>query len=91
MLIENTQNPPYLHVKHKNTRKTDKLIKMVEDTLFSHIDKILKVVPRLDEYIWFPFFQVPEPSLWSYMHTVLVSSRKVTKPTVCVIQFCMYP
>ena len=45
---------PILHVKHKNTRKTG--TKMVANTLFSQIDKILKIYPRLDEYIWFPFF-----------------------------------
>ena len=30
--MENTQNPPFLHVKRENTRKTD--TKMVENTLF---------------------------------------------------------
>ena len=53
MLMENTQNPPFLHVKRENTRKTG--TKMVENTLFSQIDKILKIYPRLDEYISFPF------------------------------------
>ena len=54
MLMKNTQNPIFLHVKRENTRKTG--TKMVENTLFSQIDKILKIYPRLDEYIWFPFF-----------------------------------
>ena len=53
MLMKNTQNPPFLHVKRENTRKTG--TKMVENTLFSQIDKILKIYPRLDEYISFPF------------------------------------
>ena len=34
---------------HYNTRETG--TKMVENTLSSQIDKILKIVPRLDEYI----------------------------------------
>ena len=38
--MKNTQNPPFLHVKCENTRKTG--TKMVENTLFSQIDKILK-------------------------------------------------
>ena len=46
--------PPYLHAKHENTRKPG--TKMVENTLFSQIDKILKIVSRFDEYISFPFF-----------------------------------
>ena len=29
---------------------------MIENTFFSQIDKILKTIPRLDEYISFPFF-----------------------------------
>ena len=38
---EKTQKPQYLHVKHQNTRKNT--IKMGENTLFSQIDKILKI------------------------------------------------
>ena len=33
----------------KNTRKAG--VKTVDDTLFFQIDNILKIVPRLDEYI----------------------------------------
>ena len=49
-LTENTQKAPYLHEKHKNTRKKGRKY------TFFQIDKILKIVPRLDGYIWFPFF-----------------------------------
>ena len=70
--MENTQKTPYLHVKHKNTRKTD--VKMVENTLFSHIDKILKIVPRFDEYIDFRFPGSRTDLKLPYGH-VLVSSK----------------
>ena len=41
---ENTQKPQYLHVNHQNTRKnTIQIVKMGENTLFSQIDKILKI------------------------------------------------
>ena len=78
MLMKNTQNPPFLHVKRENTRKTG--TKMVENTLFSQIDKILKIDPRLDEYISFPFFRVPEPVL-NVSAVIYLFRRKVTKPT----------
>ena len=49
-MTENTPKAPYLHEKHKNTRKKGRKY------TFFQIDKILKIVPRLDGYIWFPFF-----------------------------------
>ena len=79
MLMKNTQNPPFLHVKRENTRKTG--TKMVENTLFSQIDKILKIYPRLDEYISFPFFRVQEPVL-NVSTVIYLFRRKVTKPTI---------
>ena len=79
MLMKNTQNPPFLHVKRENTRKTG--TKMVENTLFSQIDKILKIYPRLDEYISFPF--VPGSRTGFNVSAVIYSfRRKVTKPTI---------
>ena len=91
MLMKNTQNPPFLHVKRENTRKTG--TKMVENTLFSQIDKILKIYPRLDEYISFPFvpdniystshFRVLEPVL-NVSAVIYLFRRKVTKPTIYV-------
>ena len=40
---------PIFTRKAQNTRKTG--TEMVEDTLFPQMDKILKILPRLDEYI----------------------------------------
>ena len=48
---------------------------------FSQIDKILKIVPRLDEHSWFPFSRVPEPIL-SPLTVIYLSRRKVTKHTI---------
>ena len=59
--MKKTQTPQYLHVKHQNTRKNT--IKMGENTLFSQIDKILKIHSRFVEQIPFHFFQFPEPIL----------------------------
>ena len=73
ILMENTQKTPYLHVKHKNTRKAG--VKMVENPLFSQIDKILKIVPRLDEYIWFPFFPGSRTDFKPPYCHILVSSK----------------
>ena len=69
----NTRKPPYLHVKHKNTRKTG--TKMVENTLFSQIDKILKIYPRLDEYISFPFGLGSRTGCKRLYGHILVSSK----------------
>ena len=54
---------------------------MVENTLFTQIDKILKIYPRLNEYISFPFFRVPEPVL-NVFAVIYLFRRKVTKPTI---------
>ena len=75
MLMKNTQNPPFLHVKRENTRKTG--TKMVENTLFSQIDKILKIYPRLDEYISFPFFPGSRTEFKRPYRHILVSSKVV--------------
>ena len=79
MLMKNTQNPPFLHVKRENTRKTG--TKMVENTLFSQIDKILKIYPRLDEYISFPFVPGSRTGL-NVSAVIYLFRRKVTKPTI---------
>ena len=71
--MENTQNPPFLHVKRENTRKTG--TKMVENTLFSQIDKILKIYPRLDEYISFPFVPGSRTGFNPLYGHILVSSK----------------
>ena len=73
MLMKNTQNPPFLHVKRENTRKTG--TKMVENTLFSQIDKILKIYPRLDEYISFPFVPGSRTGFKRLCGHILVSSK----------------
>ena len=73
MLMKNTQNPPFLHVKRENTRKTG--TKMVENTLFSQIDKILKIYPRLDEYISFPFVPGSRTGFKRLYGHILVSSK----------------
>ena len=73
MLMKNTQNPPFLHVKRENTRKTG--TKMVENTLFSQIDKILKIYPRLDEYISFPFVPGSRTDFKPLYGHILVSSK----------------
>ena len=73
ILMKKTQNPEYLHVKHQNTRKNT--IKMVENTLFSQIDKILKIYPRLDEYISFPFFPGSRTGFKRLCGHILVSSK----------------
>ena len=70
---ENTQNPPFLLVKRENTRKTG--TKMVENTLFSQIDKILKIYPRLDEYISFPFVPGSRTGFKRLCGHILVSSK----------------
>ena len=71
--MKNTQNPPFLHVKRENTRKTG--TKMVENTLFSQIDKILKIYPRLDEYITFPFVPGSRTGFNPLYGHILVSSK----------------
>ena len=71
--MKNTQNPPFLHVKRENTRKTG--TKMVENTLFSQIDKILKIYPRLDEYISFPFVPGSRTGFKRLCGHILVSSK----------------
>ena len=71
--MKNTQNPPFLHVKRENTRKTG--TKMVENTLFSQIDKILKIYPRLDEYISFPFVPGSRTGFKRLYGHILVSSK----------------
>ena len=73
MLMKNTQNPPFLHVERENTRKTG--TKMVENTLFSQIDKILKIYPRLDEYISFPFVPSSRNGFKRLYGHILVSSK----------------
>ena len=73
MFMKNTQNTPFLHVKRENTRKTG--TKMVENTLFSQIDKILKIYPRLDEYISFPFVPGSRTGFNPLYGHILVSSK----------------
>ena len=73
ILMKKTENPQYLHVKHENTRKNT--IKMDENTLFSQIDKILKIYPRLDEYISFPFVPGSRTGFKRLCGHILVSSK----------------
>ena len=74
---------PYLHVKHENTCKTG--IKMIENTFFSQIDKMFKIVSRVDECISFPFFRIPE-SILNVPTVIHLFRRKVTKSTVIVCE-----
>ena len=48
---------------------------MVENTLFSQIDKILKIYPRLDEYISFPFVPGSRTGFKPLYGHILVSSK----------------
>ena len=48
---------------------------MVENTLFSQIDKILKIYPRLDEYISFPFVLGSRTGFKRLYGHILVSSK----------------
>ena len=88
MLMKNTQNPPFLHVKRENTRKT--ATKMVENTLVSQIDKILKIYPRLDEYISFPFFPGSRTGFKRLCGHILVSSKgdQTYRDLSVSIKFC---
>ena len=57
---ENTQNPPFLHVKRENThmhiyRNSLNRHNNGRKYTFSQIGKILRTYPRLDECISFPF------------------------------------
>ena len=70
---EKHSKPPILHVKRENARKTG--TKMVENTLFSQIDKILKIYPRLDEYISFPFVPSSRNGFKRLYGHILVSSK----------------
>ena len=81
--MENTRKPPYLHVKHKNTRKAG--TKMVENTLFLRSTTYYKYFRGWMRTSDFRFFRVPEQSL--NVLTVIICiqclfRRKVTKPTV---------
>ena len=70
--MENTKKKPFLHVKRENTRKTG--TKIVENTLFSQIDNILKIYPRLNEYISFPFVPGSRTGFKRLYGHILVSS-----------------
>ena len=48
---------------------------MVENTLFSHIVKILEIYPRLDEYISFPFSPDSRTGVKRLCGHILVSSK----------------
>ena len=48
---------------------------MVENTLFSQIDKILKIYPRLDEYISFLLFSGSRTCFKHLCGHILVSSK----------------
>ena len=73
ILMENIQKPPYLHVKHKNTCKMG--TKMNENTFFSQIDNILKIVSRFDECTSFSFFADSRTDFKHLYGHVLVSSK----------------
>ena len=58
--------------------------KMVENTLFSHIDKILKIYPRLDmSTSHFCCFRFPELDL-NISVDIYLFRRKVTKSTILI-------
>ena len=72
--MENTRKPPYLHVKHRNTRKTGTKNGR-EYTFFSdrqNIENTSKVGS---------FFRVPEPIL-HVLTVIYLFRRKMTKPTM---------
>ena len=82
ILTENTQNLPFLHVKRENTRKIG--VKMVENTLFSQIDKVLQMYPRLDVYISFPFFPGSRTGNKPLCDHILVSSKSKGNQIYCI-------
>ena len=67
---EKDPKPQYLHVKHQNTRKNT--IKIGENTLFSQIDKILKMHSRFVEQIPFYFFSVSRTDFNPLYRQILV-------------------
>ena len=79
MLMENTQNPPFLHVKRENTRKTG--TKMVENTLFLRSTKYWRYIRGWMSTSHFRLFRVQEPVL-TPSTVIYLFRRKVTKPTI---------
>ena len=82
MLMKNTQNPPLLHVKRENTRKTG--TKMVENTLFLRSTKYWRYIRGWMSTSHFRLFRVQEPVL-NVSTVIYLFRRKVTKPTILVV------
>ena len=78
--MENTQKTPYLHVKHKNTRKIG--VKMVENTLFSYQQNI-ENSSEVGRVHLISVFRTPEPIL-NPLKVIYLFRSKVTKPNTCI-------